>query len=68
MVDNINNRVHSEIEYTDKNGECMHSDLVGGVFNKIVKSDEARKILHDALDEWLNNSNGTGHFIISSDD
>lgn len=61
------NRFHSEIEYTRANGEGVHSDLMGGDFSKMVLDSEARQMLHDALDEWLNNSNGTGHFVISSE-
>jgi hypothetical protein len=40
---------------------------MGGDFSKMVLDSEARQMLHDALDEWLNNSNGTGHFVISSE-
>lgn len=28
--------------------------------------DEYRKFLHDCLDEWLDNSNGTGHFVVGN--
>lgn len=30
--------------------------------------DEWRKFLHDTLDEWLDNSGGTGHFIVGGED
>lgn len=47
-------------------GYWVHSDVCFncGPNTDITKplTDEHRRILHECLDEWLNNSNGTGAF------
>lgn len=54
----------SEIMYDSPKGP-VHSDLCAeGDKAKFMKCPEWRKFLHDNLDEWLNNSNGTGYFYI----
>jgi hypothetical protein len=45
----------SEVQYMTADG-LAHSDL----------PTDDRKLLHRALDEWLNNSGGTGFFYIGS--
>lgn len=40
----------------------IHSDLCG----TDVHSPEWREVLHSALDEWLNNSNGDGCFYVGN--
>lgn len=59
--------IQSELEYTKEDGTGVHSDLepFGGCFNNIDK--DFRLFLHDCLDEWLNNSNGTGCFYIKDE-
>jgi len=51
--------VISEIEYTNSAGKSVHSDLINGEI-----TNECRNILHTALDEWLDMSNGTGSFYV----
>lgn len=61
-----------EIQYDrgyDENGNptkdfWIHSDICHdcGSTNGSEMSEEYRKFLHDALDEWLDNANGTGAF------
>ena len=60
-------KVHSEVYYTNKDGSNIHSDTCPPDcdFNKI--DDKYRKYLHDLLDEWLNNSNGTGIFYVKQE-
>lgn len=40
----------------------IHSDLCG----TDVRDPEWREVLHSALDEWLNNSNGDGCFYVGN--
>ncbi len=59
-------KFHGEIQYETNNGN-VHSDIC---FNcnpdteDKAYSVEHRKFLHACLDEWLNQSNGTGAFWI----
>ncbi len=59
--------VHAEIEYIDVRGDRIHSDICPPQcrFDRI--DSEYRKLLHSALDEWLNKSNGTGYFYIANE-
>lgn len=54
-----------EISY-DNNNEPVHSDIcyrcVFPVDDGEPINNRQRKFLHEALDEWLNKSNGTGIF------
>lgn len=49
----------AEIQYDSEIG-TVHSNLCGDDTN----DKEWGKLLHEALDEWLNKSNGTGHFVV----
>lgn len=57
--------VHSEIKYKD-----IHSDLCPNKckFSFIDENDknEYFKFLHEALEEWLQNSDGDGYFYIGN--
>lgn len=59
--------VHAEIEYTRPNGENVHSDICPPKcdFNNINL--KYREFLHKCLDEWLDESNGTGGFYIKQE-
>jgi len=59
--------VHAEVEYTNKNGDSIHSDLCPADCRFENIDDDYRNILHKCLDEWLNNSNGTGMFYIANE-
>ncbi len=56
--------IRAEIEYQREDGTWVHSDIEpkGCDFNSINLNH--RVFLHDCLDEWLNNSRGTGIFYI----
>lgn len=54
-------QVCSEIQYETPEG-VIHSDLCPGPVDKM--DEETKKTLHNALDEWLEKSNGTGFFYI----
>lgn len=63
------NKIHAEIEYTDTEKGSIHSDICPPKCSPDGLSDpEYRKFLHQALDEWLDKSNGTGIFYIKSED
>lgn len=61
-------KVHAEIEYLNALNQKVHSDLCppGCDYNRI--SADYYKYLHDALDEWIHKSNGTGIFYIGSEE
>lgn len=60
--------IHAEIEYTRKNGTKVHSDICPSDCNsKNMQDEEYRKYLHRSLDEWLNNSGGTGGFYVKEE-
>lgn len=50
-----------EIRYMTKDGP-VGSDLCWHSADPI--SQDARQLLHDCLDEWLNKSGGTGTFVV----
>lgn len=60
--------IQAEIEYQRKDGTLVHSDIEPAKcdFNNI--NTEYKKYLHKCLEEWLNNSNGTGCFYIKDID
>jgi len=60
-------KVHAEIEYINSNGDNVHSDICPPRCEFSNIDNIYRKFLHDCLDEWLNNSNGTGQFYISEE-
>jgi hypothetical protein len=59
--------IHSEIEYTNSEGNLVHSDTCPPECNFDNIDNTYRKFLHDCLDEWLDKSNGTGQFYISEE-
>lgn len=63
--------VHAEIEYQAETEELgkhsVHSDICPPDCDLKNISEEYRKFLHDNLDEWLNNSKGTGIFYITGE-
>lgn len=67
----MSNKVHAEIEYyrecEERGKHWVHSDICPSGCKLTDVSDEYRKYLHDNLDEWLNNSGGTGIFYITGD-
>lgn len=50
--------VCAEIQYGS-----VHSDLCPGS-DAVLKSSSYRALLHQALDEWLNNADGDGFFYV----
>jgi len=61
-------KVHAEIAYTRKDGMTIHSDICPADCDPqgIIEKDY-RDILHACLDEWLDNSKGTGGFYIKNE-
>lgn len=65
---------HAEIQYTNSEGKSIHSDIcpprcnferIDEVVSEEGETEETyRQLLHKCLDEWLDNSNGTGEFYI----
>lgn len=57
---------HAEISYINNKGESVHSDICPPDcnFDNIKGNKDYIKLLYTCLDEWLNNSNGTGIFYI----
>lgn len=55
------NHICSEIQYETNDG-MIHSDLCGSD----PSNQEWREFLHDCLNEWLDNSNGTGCFYVGN--
>jgi hypothetical protein len=51
--------VCAEIMYLRANLENVHSDICGD-----LNSADWREFLHKALDEWLDNGNGSGIFYV----
>lgn len=52
-----------EIQYENSDG-TIHSDVCHGCQSDKQFDSNDREFYHQLLDEWLNNSNGTGHFWI----
>lgn len=60
--------VHAEIEYIDENNNKIHSDICPPNCNSDgLKNKDYRKFLHECLDEWLDNSNGSCGFYIKDE-
>ena len=63
--------VHTEIEYRTENEELgehtVHSDVCPPNCSLENITEDYRKFLHGVLDEWLNNSGGTGIFYITGE-
>jgi len=57
-------RVHAEIIYKNANGDSVHSDICPPQCDFTNINEEYKLFLHQCLDEWLENSNGTGTFYI----
>lgn len=58
--------LHAEIEYTNAEGLSVHSDICPPGCNLENINEDWRKFLHANLDEWLDNSRGTGLFYIGN--
>ena len=56
--------VHGEIEYVRGDGTKVHSDICPCNCDFSNMDEKYREYLHISLDEWLNESNGTGCFYI----
>lgn len=68
--------IHAEIEYQKEDGTWVHSDICppncsSENLEYTYKRDSGdftyRSFLHDCLNEWLDNSKGTGMFYIMED-
>lgn len=58
-------RVHAEIKYITDKGEHVYSHICPPDCDSHQMSNlEWRKFIHDLLNEWLDNSRGTGEFSI----
>lgn len=56
----------AEIQYDTPEG-MVHSDICyccGKKDDAPPPDNDYRQFLHDNLDEWLDKSNGTGHFVV----
>jgi len=60
-------KVHAEIEFINKEGNHIHSDICPPDCDFDEIDEEYREIIHMMLDEWLNYSSGTGGFYIASE-
>lgn len=61
-------KVHGEIEYKNKDGLNIHSDICPPDCAASNLTDkEYRKLLHTILDEWLDKSGGTGIFYLKEE-
>ena len=59
---------HGEIIYDTGNGG-VHSDICFNCNGEGKEmTEDFRKFLHDCLDEWLRQSNGTGAFWVGDSD
>ena len=66
MVRKQNPTVVGEIEYEKDNLSFVHSDINPPNYDPTLMKDKKsyRELLHACLDEWLDNSRGTGAFYI----
>jgi hypothetical protein len=59
--------IHAEITYDRESGESVHSDICPPECKaEGMVTEDYRKYLHACLDEWLNESRGTGGFYIGA--
>jgi hypothetical protein len=63
----IMDRVCAEFQY-EGDGSPIHSDICPHNCDAKHMTEKYRAFLHSCLDEWLDNSNGTGGFIIGDAD
>jgi hypothetical protein len=61
----MDNKVHAEVQYDSEEG-LVHSDICPPDCDFTQINATYREFLHKNLDEWLNNSKGTGIFYIKS--
>lgn len=61
-------KVQAEIEYQKPNGEWIHSDIepYDCLFENL--DNDHKKFLHGCLDDWIDDSRGTGCFYIKNVD
>lgn len=60
--------LQAEIEYQREDGTWVHSDIEPHGGCKFEDLDENhREYLHNLLDEWIDNSRGTGCFYIKNE-
>lgn len=60
--------VHGEIEYLRSDNEKVHSDICPPKCNSDnLKREDYRKFIHDCLDKWLDESNGTCGFYLKDE-
>jgi hypothetical protein len=62
----MNNKVHAEIEYVNPSGSMKAPIHPIDCDSKNLTSKGYRDLLHCCLDEWLDNSNGSGCFYIKN--
>jgi len=60
-------KVHAEIEYDNRQGIGVHSDICPVNCSPDNMNKKYRKFLHECLDEWLDKSRGTGAFYIAEE-
>jgi hypothetical protein len=60
--------VHAEIMYQEQDGSNVHSYICPPECNFKNIDADYREFLHKCLDEWLDNSNGTGMFYIKKEE
>lgn len=56
--------VCAEYMYTREDGQTLHSDVCPPGHDSRNMGEEYRDFLHGCLDEWLDKSGGSGHFVI----
>lgn len=54
----------AEIQYRNEEGHTVHSDLCVEQDIDAIHNNEWRELLHSSLDEWLDRSQGRGHFHV----
>jgi len=59
--------LQGEIEYQIEDGTWVHSDIEPRGCNFEGIDDKHREYLHALLDEWIDNSSGTGCFYIKNE-
>lgn len=61
-------KVCAEIQYSHSQRGWVHSDICPTLhyLSEVSDMEQYKLVLHQCLDEWLDNSNGTGHFVIGA--
>ena len=62
-----NMKVHAEIQYYKENGDSIHSDICPDNCDFANVDPLYKELLHRLLDEWLDNSKGSGMFYIAEE-